>query len=181
MKRIRLLVPLALTVLLTACGGNGPPPTPPTTPVDPPTGQPANPGENVAYYGEWGWNFEGKESYQTREGRFSVLESDTEVENQSIGLFQFCYSACYDSPEGYVRIGLDDEGKLALSLFRLSSTNDLVRIYRAVDTDGELTKDEQGRKVFEGRGTAYEEFVDAVNGTFSAVLIADEPALAFAP
>lgn len=42
MKRIRLLLPLALALLLAACGGNGPTPTPPTTPVDPPT-IPVNP------------------------------------------------------------------------------------------------------------------------------------------
>ncbi len=190
MKPIRFL-PVALTVLLAACGGTGPTPTPtptpdppttPTEPVDPSPAEPDVPGESVMYYGEWGWSFQGGESYQTREGRFSIIDTlEPDVPNASYGLFQNCYNQCYDSPEGYAVMGIDGNGKLSVRLYRLSSTDDLVPLYEVSDSDGELETDDRGRLVFEGRGTAYEEFSDVVRGDFRAVFIADEPALAFAP
>lgn len=193
MKHIRIALPLTLTLLLAACGGNGPTPTPPAPPVEQPPappvappeptpGVPDVPGEGVIHYGEWGWNFQGNESYEAREGRFSIIERvDPDSQDQSYGLFQFCYSQCYDDPEGYAAMGIDDESKLTITLFRLSSTNDLVPLFEATDADGELVEDDQGRLVFEGKATAFEEFGDEIRGTFRAVFIADAPALAFAP
>ena len=182
---------LALILLLAACGSPttptppAPTPTPPTAPVTPPVTPtppvPDVPGQGVTYYGEWGWTFQGNETYQSREGRFSMLDvlgpNDTDT---NIGLYQDCYGPCIDRPDGYAVLGPDADGKLVVTLFRLSSTDDLVPLYKATDSDGELSKDDRGRLVFEGRGTAYEEFSDVTKGDFTAVFIADKPALAFA-
>lgn len=45
-------------------------------------------------------------------------------------------------------------------------------VYEATDADGQLTKDEQGRDVFEGEGSYFDPNYDGGNarGTFKAVL-----------
>ena len=125
--------------------------------------------------------FKVRRAYETREGRYSVLEPVEEGSSDSAGLYQICYNTCFDDPEGYAYMGLDGEDRLSVQFFRLSSTDELVRLYAAVDADGVLAEDERGRLTFEGRGIAYEEFTDVTSGDFRAVFLNETPALAFAP
>lgn len=202
MNHLRAALPFALTLLLAACGGTGPTPTPPipappTTPTPPPTPAPpttppvippTQPPETpaVLYYGEWAWSFDPSGQYDLeQEGRFSITQTATDIgEDVSIGTYQSCYQgSCNNIPEGAVIIGdfasTVDEG-LQIIFFRLDSANDPVLTFTVKDSDGELETDDQGRQVLEGRGQYLDNYDgEKQNGTIRAILI--EPAPTFPP
>lgn len=68
-------------------------------------------------------------------------------------------------------MGPGEDNTLTITLFKVDSAGDFVPVYEAVDADGELTPDERGRLVFEGRATYYESYTnDTARGNFRAVL-----------
>lgn len=191
MKQLRAALPLALTLLLAACGGTTTPPTPApnpptgTTPVNPPTTPTPAPGtpsgDGVLYYGEWGWQYEETGDFaMTNEGRLSVSESITDAEGftGSFGIYQDCFSGtCYDQPTGGVVFGVFPEGGLGMVLYELDTSNDAVVRYQAQDEDGQITPDGQGRDQFQGQAVWNSGFGDPGNGSFTATKIGDAPVI----
>lgn len=173
---------LALALILAGCGTNSPvppptsPPTaPPTTPPiapTPPTQPPATP--DVPYYGEWAWSFVPSDGCCNEEGRFSIVQvRDIDAAGSGFGFYQKCYGGnCYDTLEGGVIFGPGEDNTLTITLFTVNSANDFVAVYEATDDDGQLTKDDQGRDVFEGRGNYFDPIYSGGNasGTFRAIL-----------
>lgn len=162
---------------LAGCGNNGSSPTP--SPAPAPNLPATPPSEGVQYYGEWGWRWQetGEYAYFTNEGTFSVVETATNAEGLtgSSGLYQTCYEGtCYDSSEGRILFGTRSNGgqqELVIVLYRLDTLGDAVTTYEAIDSDGVISKDAQGRDIFEGRGR----WIDSVvaggrQGNFTAVL-----------
>ncbi len=190
MKHIRTALPFVLTLLLAACGGNGQTPTPPAPPVEqpvppvvtppvtpappvtPPTEPPAPP--SIPYYGEWAWSFTLNEGCCNEEGRYSIVQvRDVDPAGSGFGFYQTCYQGdCYDSLEGGAIMGPGEDNTLTITLFQVDSAGDFVAIYEATDDDGGLTKDEQGRDVFEGDGQYFDPNYDDGDerGTFKAIL-----------
>lgn len=191
MKSIRPAA-LALTLLLAACGTGTPPPPettptqpetpaqPPTTPVDPTPPAPVTPpGQDVLYYGEWGWQYQETGDFALdNEGRFSITETHTETGfTGSFGYYQTCYAGtCYDRPDGGVIFGTLD-GELVALLYRVDTKNDPVPVYVAKDKDGKMDKDSQGRNVFEGRAVWSDTVGDDRNGNFTVTQIDDAPVM----
>lgn len=142
-------------------------PTNPTDPNQPPT-------TDVPYYGEWAWSFDRTSDFSFHnEGRFSVVEvSDSAPAGSGFGYYQDCYEGtCYDSVEGGVVMGPGEDDPLTITMFKVNSANDLVATYEAVDDDGKLAEDDQGRQVFEGKATQYDiTSNDNARGDFTAVL-----------
>ncbi len=142
-------------------------PTNPTDPTQPPT-------TDVPYYGEWAWSFDRTSDFSFHdEGRFSIVEvSDSAPAGSGFGYYQDCYEGtCYDSLEGGVVMGPGEDNSLTITMFKTNSANDLVATYEAVDDDGELAEDDQGRQVFEGEATQYDiTSNDNARGDFTAIL-----------
>lgn len=181
---MKILYALTLSaVLLTACGETGPIAPPPATPNPsvPPPGEsapPVAPGQDVPYYGEWGWQFEDSSSYPfDTQGRFSVFGVlDDGV--TSYGEYQDCtFGDCFDFAVGSVFFGPDEDGELSLVFYRLDTSDNVVTTYYAVDDDGVLSQDERGRDVFEGRADWLDTVGDPRSGTLRATLIDGTPVL----
>ena len=194
MKLMRLALTGSLLLILAACGNDSPvnpptnpnPPTDPGTPANPPGGIPGLPGggvptnpspapptDDIPYYGEWAWSWQqsgGNEFFD--EGRFSIVQVIPNISNTGFGFYQECnQGVCYDQIDGGVLLGINDENQLTVLMYRLDSANDAVLTYQAIDDDGTLTADEQGRPVFEGPGQSLDNVTNGpLNGTFKIIL-----------
>ena len=179
MKLMRLALTGSLLLVLAACGNDSPvnPPTPAppiAPPAAPPTTPPTEPAEpNVPYYGEWAWSWQqsgDNEFYD--EGRFSIVQVIPEAPNAGFGFYQTCnQGTCYGQIDGGVLLGINDANQLTVLMYRLNSANDPVATYQAIDDDGKLTADEQGRSVFEGPGQSLDNVTNGpLNGTFRIIL-----------
>jgi hypothetical protein len=188
MKPIRAFIPLALVLLLAACGGGTTDTAPPAEPSDPVTPAPIQPvepapivpGEGIKYYGEWGWQYQESGDFALdNEGRFSISEIHTEPGFVgSFGFYQTCYSGtCYDYPDGGVLLGeLEGEG-LVIILYRVDTSENAVPVYVGRDSDGVISQDSQGRDMFEGQAVWADAIGEPRNGSFIATNISEVPVI----
>ncbi len=176
MKFTRFL-PFTLTLLLTACGGNGPtPPTPPVAPptepaptpitpvpipTPPPTPTPTPPTSDVPYYGEWRVIFTADSGVGFTHTLNITETAPGPLINGGYGLQHLCIGDGADPCEGQPNYASGfgfignlplDNGttplSLAISTQYDASDDPELKIFSVEDMS--LTTDSQGRQVLRG-------------------------------
>lgn len=194
MNHLRISLLLTLTLLLAACGGNGPIPAPPTeTPTDqlpPPTtpnpitpvpinpAPPEEPDSNVPYYGEWRVLFVSDSGVDFTHSLNITERAPEPLVEGGFGLQEFCIEegaepcdlqSNYGSGFGFMGgLPLDDgTTPLSMAIFTQYSGEDAeLKIFTVEDIV--ITTDAQGRDTFEAASAWDLGGGDLALGTISA-------------